>query len=109
MHTEKGWAHTDMKGSIAVSRKHFTDMLQHNLHAPIGLLDLIHSYIHEVMHNVYPNAPRKRILGAGYCSTFVRKKTEEIWCKGMLNVSEVLADDGNRSRSRIIKDKEKKE
>jgi hypothetical protein len=87
---EKCLAHTDSKGTIAVSRKHLTDLLHHDLPVPIGLLDLMHSYLHEVVHNIYPDAPKDiHVPGGLYCSSFVKEKTKEIWCKGMVNVCNI--------------------
>ena len=89
--TEECVAHTDLRGMIAVSRKHLTDLLHHDLLVPIGLLDLMHSYLHEVVHNIYPNAPLDiQLPGAGHCSSFVKEKTKEIWCKGMVNICDDL-------------------
>ena len=94
-------AHTDFKGKIAVSRKHTTDLLQHDLRAPIGLLDLMYSYLHEVVHNIYPDAPKDvRVTGAGYCSSFVEKRTKEIWCKGMVNICDVMCPEPVKKASK---------
>ncbi len=86
---EKCCAHTDQKGIIAVSRKHLTDLLRKDLPIPVGLLDLIYCYLHEVVHNIYPDAPKDiEVFGAGRCSKLVKEKTKEIWCKGTMNVCE---------------------
>lgn len=84
-------AHTDLEGRIAVSRRHFTDLLQPKINVAIGLLDLMYSYLHEAVHNIYPDAPKDiPTPEGGSCSSFVRKKTKEIWCKGMANISDDL-------------------
>jgi hypothetical protein len=90
--TEKCHAHTDQKGTIAVSRKHLTDLLRKDFLSPVGLLELMQSYLHEVVHNIYPDAPKDiPVPGAGRCSKLVREKTKEIWYKGTANVYDELA------------------
>src|ERR1035437_742904 len=89
--TKKCQAHTDQNGKIAVSRKHLTDSLQKDLPVPVGLIDLMYCYLHEVVHNIYPDAPKDvHVPGAGLCSRLVQEKTKEIWCKGTANVCDEL-------------------
>lgn len=95
---EKCWAHTNERGIVYVSRKHVADMLQHNLLVPIGLLDFMECYLHEVVHNLYPHAPKDIFISKRHrCSTLVREKTREIWLKGMTKIFAVR-DGLNRGR-----------
>ena len=83
-------AHTDLKGSIAVSRKNFANMLSGEFFVAVGLLTVLHSYIHEMVHNLYPDAPQDDQYHGGVCSKVVQEKTKEIWLKGMTKTYDSL-------------------
>jgi hypothetical protein len=88
---EKCLAHTDKKGTICVSRKRFTNMLQPGLFVAVGLLEMMATYLHEVLHNVYPDAPCDIKHENGFCSRLVQEKTNEIWIKGMTKIASEIA------------------
>lgn len=82
-------AHTDCKGYICVSKKNFGFMLNRELSMPIGLFEVLHSYVHEVVHNLYPDAPEDDKISKWLtCSKLVQEKTKEIWLKGMAKIVE---------------------
>jgi hypothetical protein len=63
----------------------------HDRSMPIGLLDFMECYLHEVVHNLYPDAPKDIFISKRHwCSTLVREKTREIWFKGMAKICDVL-------------------
>ena len=82
--------HTDLNGVISVSKNNFDIMLNRELSVSIGLLDVLHSYIHEVVHNLYPDAPRDNPSLGAFCSKLVQEKTKEIWLRGMVKVYDEL-------------------
>lgn len=85
-------AHTNAKGYIYVSRKRLSDMLTPGLYTPVGLLALMQTCLHEVIHNIYPDASKDiNVPRVGLCSTLVQRKTKEIWCKGMVNIYDVFS------------------
>lgn len=91
-------AHTDFKGVISVSRKNFDIILNREFAFYIGLLDVLHSYIHEVVHNLYPDAPRDDPSPGGICSRLVQEKTKEIWLQGMAKIYPEICPDRDDSK-----------
>lgn len=105
---EKCLAHTNSQGIIRVSKKHITDTLERNLLLPIGLLDLMACYLHEVVHNLYPDAPKDiHISKRLRCSTLVQEKTRGIWLKGMTKIYDVLQAESLETESRRSTDQGK--
>jgi hypothetical protein len=84
-------AHTDLNGNINISKKNFDIMLNRELIVASGLLSILHSYIHEVVHNLYPDAPKEDpIPDGGVCSKLVQEKTKEIWLLGMEKIYDAI-------------------
>ena len=46
-------------------------------HIPIGLLDIIGTFIHEISYNLYPSYDENAIIA----------KTAELWIKGMTPIA----------------------
>jgi hypothetical protein len=86
---EKAIGHTNLNGTIAISKKNF-DMLNPKISVDIGLLDVLQSYIHETVHNLYPDAPKYAPFPGGVCSKLVQEKTKEIWLQGMAKIYDEL-------------------
>jgi hypothetical protein len=85
-------AHTNSRGDIRVSRKNIGITLDRKMPIQVGLFEFLLSYLHEVVHNIYPSAPRDHPIPSSKlpCSKLVREKTREIWQKGMVKIIEVL-------------------
>jgi hypothetical protein len=70
-------AHLNNFRFINVSRKRFVTMLQPNFRISVGLIDLMDSILHEVLHAIFPKLSEQEII----------QKTQQVWLKGVENLT----------------------
>jgi len=68
-------AHINKKGQIRISQKFFQNSLQSPL--PSGLLELMYSIFHQMLHGIFPEFEEKTII----------EKTEQAWKSGMAELA----------------------
>ena len=64
-------AHINKKGQIRISQKVFKKKLQSP--PPAGLLELIYTILHQMLHGVFPELDEEKIT----------EKTEQVWKSGI--------------------------
>lgn len=69
--------HINKKGKIRISKKMFLEILNQDKPLPIGLLELMFTILHEVLHGIFPELDEKTIT----------EKTQQVWKSGMSNIS----------------------
>ena len=68
-------AHINKKGQIRISQKLFQNKLQSP--PPAGLLELMYTILHEVLHGIFPELEEETII----------EKTEQTWKSGMAKLA----------------------
>ena len=68
-------AHINKKGQIRISQKLFQNKLQSP--SPAGLLELMYTILHEVLHGIFPELDEQTIA----------EKTEQAWKSGMTKLA----------------------
>jgi hypothetical protein len=66
-------AHINRKGQIRISKKYFNSALNQEAPSPAGLLELMYTLIHQLMHGIFPELDEETI----------NEKTEQVWKSGM--------------------------
>ena len=66
-------AHIDKKGQICISHKFFLDTLNQKTSPAIGVLELMYTILHELLHGIFPELDEETIT----------EKTEHTWKSGM--------------------------
>jgi hypothetical protein len=66
-------AHINKKGQIRVSQKYFLDTLNQTTSPAIGVLELMYTILHELLHGIFPELDE----------TEITQKTEQVWLNGM--------------------------
>ena len=68
-------AHINKKGQIRISQKLFQNKLQ--CQPPAGLLELMYTILHEVLHGIFPELDEQ----------IIAEKTEQAWKSGMTKLA----------------------
>ena len=71
-------AHTNRKGQIRISKKYFDAGLNQEAPPPMGLLEIMYTIIHQLLHGIF----------AELDETAINKKTEEVWNSGITELSD---------------------
>lgn len=66
-------AHINKKGQIRLSHSYFLETLNQKTSPAFGVLELMYTIIHELLHGIFPDLIEEVIT----------KKTEEVWKSGM--------------------------
>ena len=66
-------AHINKKGQIHISQKFFLDTLNQKTSPAIGVLELMYTILHELLHGIFPELDEEAII----------EKTEQAWKSGM--------------------------
>jgi hypothetical protein len=69
-------AHVNRKGQIRISQKYFTDVLNQEAPPPMGLLELMYTLVHQLLHAIFPELDEKTI----------NEKTEQFWKSGIIEL-----------------------
>lgn len=72
-------AHINKKGQIRISIKFFRNALNQETPPPIGLLQLMYTVFHQVMHSIFPEDNEETII----------EKTEQAWKNGISKLAKV--------------------
>jgi hypothetical protein len=70
-------AHINKKGQIRISKKFFQSTLNQKTPAPIGLLEVMYTILHQLVHGIFPELNEETI----------NKKTEQAWKSGITEVA----------------------
>jgi hypothetical protein len=70
-------AHTNRKGQIRISKKYFDTALNQEAAPPMGLLEIMYTIVHQLLHGIFPELDKATI----------NKKTEEIWNSGITELT----------------------
>ncbi len=70
-------AHINKKGQIRISQKLFQNTLNQKTSSPIGVLELMYTILHEVLHGIFPELDEQTIT----------EKTEQAWKSGMARLA----------------------
>jgi HrpA-like RNA helicase len=70
-------AHTNRKGQIRISKKYFDAALNQEAPPPIGLLEIMYTIVHHLLHGIF----------AELDETAINKKTEEVWKSGITELA----------------------
>ncbi len=70
-------AHINKKGQIRISQKFFLDTLNQKMPSPLGVLELMYTILHEVLHGIFPELDEQTIT----------EKTEQAWKSGMARLA----------------------
>lgn len=70
-------AHINRKGQIRISKKYFNVALNQETPSPSGLLELMYTIIHQLLHGVFPELDEETI----------KEKTEQAWKSGMTELA----------------------
>ena len=70
---QKCGAHINKKGQIHISHKYFLETLNQTASSAIGVLELMYTILHELLHGIFPELD----------DTAVTQKTEKVWISGM--------------------------
>ena len=66
-------AHINKKGQIRIAHKFFLDALNQKTSSAIGVLELMYTILHELLHGILPGLNEESII----------EKTEQVWKSGM--------------------------
>lgn len=66
-------AHINRKGQIRLSKKYFDGALNQETSPPMGLLELMYTLVHQLLHGIFPELDEEAI----------NKETEHIWKSGI--------------------------
>jgi hypothetical protein len=69
-------AHINRKGQIRISTKYFTDTMNQEAPPPMGLLELMYTLVHQLLHAIFPELDEETI----------NEKTEKIWTSGIVEL-----------------------
>ena len=69
-------AHINRKGQIRISKRYFNSALNQEEPSPVGLLELMYTLLHQLLHGIFPELDEKTI----------NEKTEQVWKSGMTEV-----------------------
>lgn len=69
-------AHINKKGQIRLAHNYFLETLNQKTSPAFGVLELMYTIIHELLHGIFPDFDEEAIT----------KKTEEVWESGMEEV-----------------------
>ena len=69
-------AHINKKGQMRISHKFFLDTLNQNVSPAIGVLELMYTILHELLHGIFPELDEETII----------EKTEQAWKSGMIEL-----------------------
>jgi len=70
-------AHINKKGQIRISKKFFHNTLTQETPPPIGLLELMYTILHQLMHGIFPEHNEETI----------NEKTEQAWKSGITELA----------------------
>ncbi|MCJ7720982.1 hypothetical protein MUO98_01035, partial [Candidatus Bathyarchaeota archaeon] len=63
-------------GQMRISQKFFVDTLNQNTSPAIGVLELMYTILHELLHGIFPELDEETII----------EKTEQVWKSGMIEL-----------------------
>jgi len=70
-------AHINKKGQIRISKKFVHSTLNQKTPSPIGLLELMYTILHQVLHGIFPELNEETII----------EKTEQAWKSGITELA----------------------
>jgi hypothetical protein len=70
-------AHINKKGQIRISKKFFQGTLKQKTSSPIGLLELMYTILHQLLHGIFPELDEETI----------NEKAEQAWKSGMMEIA----------------------
>ena len=70
-------AHINRKGQISISKKFVHSTLNQKTPSPIGLLELMYTILHQLLHGIFPELNEETI----------NEKTEQAWKSGMTKLA----------------------
>ena len=70
-------AHINRKGQIRISKKYFDGSLNQETSPPLGLLELMYTIIHQLLHGIFPELDEEAI----------KKRTEQTWESGITELA----------------------
>ena len=70
-------AHINRKGQIRISKKFFNGTLNQETPSPIGLLELMYTLLHQLLHGIFSELDEETI----------NEKTEQAWKSGMTELA----------------------
>jgi hypothetical protein len=70
-------AHINRKGQIRISKNFFHNILNQEMPPPIGLLELMYTILHQLLHGIFPENNEETI----------NEKTEQAWKSGITELA----------------------
>ncbi len=68
-----GGAHINRKGQIRISKKYFDGALNQEAPPPMGLLEIMYTLVHQLLHGIFPELDE----------TAINEKTAQAWKSGI--------------------------